>query len=326
LPSDLWDIEQWPSPSAEGVVRARVRRRATILLTRRLAPVVAAVIVATAGMLSHLPSGESSSRLLVTDQHGHHGTTTTTGLVSASGDGLVDLQAPPAPRRGPHGQPGGGGPGSPATSGDGPAAAATDRHPVVTDPAGDAFFYATGDACCLSTTAGASQPAFDLTACDVTLAGSRLRITMNIVDLTRAPDPDPYTGSTIGYEFWRARLGYDNGEFFLTVTRDLRRGTLAVNGHFDRPRLVASVHDTFPVTSVVGGVDLARNVVTLDVGLDALNAALAADSQSAHAAIGPGSTVVPQFESGGGAEDGSVSPSSGQMDAAWNTVAYRLGD
>lgn len=66
--TDLWDTDEWLSPSPEDEVRARIRRRARSLGRRRTLPALAALLLAGTMALQQLPGTEQSSYLRVTGE------------------------------------------------------------------------------------------------------------------------------------------------------------------------------------------------------------------------------------------------------------------
>ena len=301
-------------------MRARVLGRARSITRRRLMPVVAALLLASAAAVHGLTShDESSARLWVTDSDKHQ----------TEGDAVV----PAAPAVGESSAPADqGGPaaaqarrpavGTPAVSapvvGKGPALAT--RGPLLGDAAGDAFYPATcvnND--CVGVSDRRSQAAADLTDVDIRVHGNLLRATFRLQDLSMPPDSDPSTVSQPDYSWYRLLLHHDgvvielDGAHFLTDRRVRSTGTIW-RGETERLAEFGGVTSTL---------DQAANTVVVEVVLPTVSDALVGIGR---AAVRVGTLVRPEFWSGFGnsATEMTVLVDTAQHEA--EEYRYRLGD
>lgn len=181
--SALWNLDVWPSPSSEAVVRARVLGRTRTITRRRLLPVAGALLLAALMAVTRLPGTESSSRVRMVD-HGERDLT----RVLRGGRGSVfpadgpSLSITPAAR---HLLPRPAQASTPDTSPhDGPAPAARpERGPILTDPQGDAAYGACNPPGCEVRVDGAdSQAALDYLTVDVRCSAGRMELAVGLLD------------------------------------------------------------------------------------------------------------------------------------------------
>lgn len=226
--TDLCDIEGWPSPSPEAVVRARVLGRARAIARRRALAAFAALTVAV--VFGAYPRGiEGSSRVETVD-------TPTVGVQRAVGDGdpadtagatdatVATVQSTLAESfttgETPASTPGSEGRASPATANPGPT--------TLSDPAGDAFYRDCPEESCVSDghldDGSRSQPALDILSVDLRCAPSGLVVELRVLDLDAPLDPNR-VGMPANKASYIVSLWFDTRQFSVDVSRVVPDGS-----------------------------------------------------------------------------------------------------
>lgn len=234
MPAELWDLEAWPSPSAEAVLRRRVRRRARGILRWRVAAVSMVVVSALTAVVSDLPGGKAPRRVEVYDSR------------------VVDAEAPAMPGVGATPPAAGSGglvraPGDRASAksavapapaqGAGPAPAHVwPVGPVVPDAAGDA----TSQAGCASVNCPGdarmkqeSDRMFDLTSLGLPCSDRGMSVRFNVADLDRPPaNGDSVTPDAGNYH---AGIFFNDDRYTMVslfTRRDIDTDTFVPGGQF----------------------------------------------------------------------------------------------
>jgi hypothetical protein len=278
--SELWDVGSWPSPSSEAVVQARVLGRARTITRRRLAPVVALLVVASVAALQHLPSMQTSAKVHVTDTPGKllpdepvPGTRPSGPSVGTVGGGQAGLSAGSGSGTTGAKRPGGTAVGSQPSSGGRPAGAgpAATRPVPFADPRGDAAEQTNcGNGSC---TGAPNQPALDYVGGSLELLSDTVRLSARMDDLGA---PIPYDETLDGAQ---GRAGYhiyfDVGDytrqFGFHVYRDLADGELSFLFTYSN----GTVSRAF--TGAEATFDVDADALTFVAQLASLNQALATD-------------------------------------------------
>lgn len=239
MPTELWNLDEWPSPAPEAVVRSRVRGRARSILRLRVAVAAVAASLAVVVGLTDLPAPGSGVKMrtetpwLPADQPNKD-------------EDEAEQTAPPAEQPAPvvHAV------GAAAELVEPPPlapAAVVDSPPVpsVRRPHGPTFVDLVGDAQYETGCRGApcpgetdlerespSQAMYDLASVEAPCSGPTVEFRLNLADLDAAPTPNR-AGMTPSYASYH--LGFifrDQRQTMLTlgIQRDLISGDLWAGG------------------------------------------------------------------------------------------------
>lgn len=219
---ELWDLEQWPSPSMETAVQARVRSRARSILRLRVAVAAVAASLAVVVGLTDLPAPGAGVRMKSewqpADQPREEEEHGAPPVVSPSGEAPVAhaVGAPPAATVEPPLNPVVAAPSAPVPT-------TRRRGLVIPDMWGDAR-YQTG---CRTPPCPneadleretSSQAAYDMTSVELSCAGPALELRLDMADLDALPTPN------------RAGLTPDYAMFHLSMTFRDSRSTMLTFG------------------------------------------------------------------------------------------------
>lgn len=311
----------WPSPTPEEQVRARVGRRTRVLRRRRAVPLtgipimaaalVAALVLPDAGTrlsTEHGPADDSGAAESTTTTTPSSTTSTTSDpnrivvsedpavyatppdYVYARGVGKVPDRPEPSP--------------TPATA-----------HPLLTDPRGDSFY---------DTEEGKYdryEAAIDITAFDVTADDTSVTVRIHVPDLGQ-----PFQRSKHGAAraaVYKGSLRHENDTFALAGVRRFDENRIEFTASHCRPQAQtgsdAGAYTCTEATGARGSFDFAAGVVTITADFAALNAAAGGGDP----VIQRGSTVAIR---------GDASSAYGLLGGGFDVVggeyerSYRLGD
>lgn len=313
----------WPAPLGEAELLSRVHLRGRRIRRRRVAmrvlPPAAIGMAAVLGLIAIAGGGVSTHVMAQHPASGPDGgqpadaTTTTspsTTTTTSSGPAVATGVKPPTYVE------------SPATGRlsvtPPPAPVYATKHPLLTDPTGDAQ---------INTPSGAqNDPSVDITDVDVTAVASGLTATMHVSDLSAAPVPS-LTGPATMQEWWFS-LTRDDGHFTLDVTRDVNSGAVTGSATFWRPNAStdsAGSSAGFHVSNPGVSIDVAKDAVSVYLSFADMNAAMAQDTAEPHQPIGLGSPVGLQSAATEHytADTGGTGDTANPTDPAFT---YRLGD
>ena len=312
--TDLWDTDEWVSPSPEDEVRARVRRRARSLSRRRTVPMFAVLLLAAMMAIQQLPSTQSSSYVRVTGEGEHEegraeepsasdeeaaedqhevaaGTTTSSTTTTSSLPRRIDIEEPINAGVGFE-------PASPYL------AEREDEGPLFVDPEGDAFY---NSQCPWDTCGGTtlddttpSQPAFDFTATDIRCTDKAMRLSLTLVDPDDVPDANS-RGHRVRSIWFNTGIWFDDGtanggSIVINLARDVSTRALSVRQAYlsTGDEAGTGTGQDLPAESVVVR-QVGRSLV-VDVQWDALSAATRA-SRPDRRPPGPGTAFVMSTQS-----------------------------
>lgn len=179
-------------------MRARVLGRARTITRRRLTPVIAALLLASAAaVFTHLPGHQSSSRLMVTDnpdgQNAAALSTTTTrsaGGGSGQATSAASGSSAPANTRVHEATPKSGGSALPASSSGGAVSPLPLTRLQLDDAAGDDVYQSDAAAPAPPGTTGDNAgPALDIVHATTACPSSQVQVEFVVGDITKAPNP-----------------------------------------------------------------------------------------------------------------------------------------
>jgi hypothetical protein len=191
LPTELWNLEEWPSPAPEAVVRSRVRGRARSILRLRVAVAAVAASLAVVVGLTDLPAPGSGVRMRTdspwqpadqpVETEVEHGAPAVAppALVRAIDSAHAVMLPPPV---------------GPVEGGEPVPVTESMRGPSVLDALGDAHYQTCRGVDCPPETgldrASPSQALFDFTTVGFFCSASVYEAWVNIADLDATPTPN----------------------------------------------------------------------------------------------------------------------------------------